>query len=110
MLSGGSTKTARKDEDPELFWAVRGAGHCLEIVSEFLFHDQTNDIWSAQLSWSASTALDAVVNFANDLLTISSSDSAMILGHKTPMHDEISSYGYDFFSSSRGNVKRIFKP
>ena len=41
VLSGGSTKAVSKDEDPELFWAVRGAGHCFELVSEFLF--QTYD-------------------------------------------------------------------
>lgn len=46
VLSDGSTKIASKDEGPESFRAVRGADHCIGVVSEFISytHDQTDDI------------------------------------------------------------------
>lgn len=77
MLSDGSINATCKYKDPELFWAVcgAGAGCSFGVVSEFIFQTphqhQTNDIWSGQLLWPASTALDAVMNIANDLLTTS---------------------------------------
>lgn len=113
MLSDGSIQRADKDENSELFWAVRGAGHCFGVVSEFVFqtYDQNNDIWAGQMLWPASTKLDAVLDFANDLLTKLDPDSAMILGvTMPPFMTEPAVVATVFHNGSQGTAERIFKP
>ena len=86
VLADGSIKTASKDENPDLFWAVRGAGHAFGVVTEFVFktHEQKHEVWAGQMIWPASTKLDAVVDFANGLLAKSDPDSAMVMGVTAP--------------------------
>ena len=86
VLADGSIKIASKDENPDLFWAVCGAGHAFGVVTEFVFktHEQKNEVWAGQMIWPASTKLDAVVDFANDLLAKSDPDSGMVMGVTAP--------------------------
>src|SRR5690606_22348647 len=37
VLANGTVVRARVDENPDLFWAIRGAGSSMGIVSEFVF-------------------------------------------------------------------------
>lgn len=45
VLADGSVVTASKDSHPDLFWAIRGAGHNFGIALEATFrvHPQAND-------------------------------------------------------------------
>lgn len=113
VLGDGSIKTASKDENSDLFWAVRGAGHCFGVVSEFVFetHDQKNHVWAGQMLWAASTKLDAVLDFANDLMTKSDPDSAIILGvTKPPFMAEPAVVATVFHNGSRNTAERVFQP
>jgi alkanesulfonate monooxygenase SsuD/methylene tetrahydromethanopterin reductase-like flavin-dependent oxidoreductase (luciferase family) len=55
VLADGSVVTASADENPDLFWAVRGAGANFGIVTSFVFEvDEIGDLGWAQLVFDAS--------------------------------------------------------
>lgn len=48
VLANGTAVTASKDENPDLFWALQGAGHNFGIVTEFtykIYDARVNDTW-----------------------------------------------------------------
>jgi alkanesulfonate monooxygenase SsuD/methylene tetrahydromethanopterin reductase-like flavin-dependent oxidoreductase (luciferase family) len=54
VLADGSVVTASADENPDLFWAVRGAGANLGIVVSFEFEvDEIGEVGWAQLAFDA---------------------------------------------------------
>ena len=113
VLGDGSIKIASNYENPDLFWAVRGAGHCFGVVSEFVFqtHEQKNDIWAGQMIWPLRTKLDGVLDFANDLLAMSDPDSAIVLGVTAPpFMREPAVVATVFHNGSYVDAERIFKP
>ena len=113
VLADGSIQIANKDQNADLYWAVRGAGHCFGVVSEFVFqtHDQKNEIWGGQMIWPASTKLDGVVEFANDLLTKSDPNSGMVMGVTSPPFlKEPAVVATVFHNGPQEAAERIFKP
>lgn len=113
VLADGSIHVASKEKKPDLFWAVRGAGHCFGVVSEFVFqtHEQKNHIWGGQMIWPASTRLDAVLNFASDLVAQSDPDSGLVVGITSPPFlTEPAVVATVFHNGSLEAAERIFKP
>ena len=86
VLANGSIVRASAETHPDLFWAVRGAGHCFGVISEFVFqtYDQKNAVWAGQLVFPALEKLDGVLAFANELNRTSSGDTGMIIGLSAP--------------------------
>lgn len=59
VLADGSIVRADADENPDLFWAVRGAGANFGIVTSFEFEvDQVGDVGWAQLVFDGTDAAD----------------------------------------------------
>lgn len=59
VLADGSVVRADADENPDLFWAVRGAGANFGIVTSFEFEvDEVGDIGWAQLVFDGTDAAD----------------------------------------------------
>ncbi len=64
VLADGSIVRTDADTRPELFWAVRGAGANVGIVTAFEFEvDEVGDIGWAQLAFDASDAEDFLVGY-----------------------------------------------
>jgi FAD/FMN-containing dehydrogenase len=54
VLADGTVTTASPEENPDLFWAIRGAGANFGIVTSFEFEvDEVGDIGFAQLAFDA---------------------------------------------------------
>ena len=85
VLADGSIKIASGKENPDLFWAVRGAGHSFGVATEFKFqgHDQ-GDIWAGQIVFDPNENLVPIIDFANYLAVVTDGDSAMAMALVTP--------------------------
>ncbi|KAL6234375.1 hypothetical protein BDW75DRAFT_212563 [Aspergillus navahoensis] len=66
VLADGRIVTASATENPDLFWAVRGAGQCFGVALEFTYqaYELAHPIWAGQLIMKLD-ALPAVVDFVN---------------------------------------------
>jgi len=64
VLADGSVVTASDDENPDLFWAVRGAGANFGIVTSFEFEvDEIGQVGFAQLAFDASDTAGFLENW-----------------------------------------------
>ena len=66
ITSNGTELKASANENPDLFWAIRGAGQTVGVVAEFVFqaHPQPNQVWSGTRSYTGEQ-LPAVVQSLN---------------------------------------------
>lgn len=59
VLADGTVTRASESENPDLFWAVRGAGFSFGVVTAFEFQvDEVGDVGFAQLVYDASDTAD----------------------------------------------------
>ncbi|KAF2443250.1 FAD-binding domain-containing protein [Karstenula rhodostoma CBS 690.94] len=113
VLADGRIVTASSDENQDLFWAVRGAGHCFGVAVDFTFqlHPQENPVWSGQMVFPASQALTTVVNFANNLVATTDGASAMVMGiTQPPFMQEPAVVTTVFHDGPEDEAREIFKP
>lgn len=112
VLADGSIKVASASENADLFWAVRGAGHCFGVVAEFTFQtfEQKKAIWAGQLIFPASQKLDQVVAFANNFHESTDGDSGMVLGiTQPPFMQEIGIATTLFHNGNEAEAEVVFK-
>lgn len=69
VLANGEITKASKQENPDLFWAVRGAGHNFGVVTEFVFQAfEQGDMFAGILPFPpAPPIVEKVVAVVNDL-------------------------------------------
>lgn len=85
VLADGRIVVTSEAENPDLFWAVRGAGACFGVATSFVFqgYEQKNAVWGG-LTVFAPDKLPDIVNFANQVLEVSKGESAMVFGFGAP--------------------------
>ncbi|MCJ1462361.1 hypothetical protein MMC07_000961 [Pseudocyphellaria aurata] len=113
VLADGSIQTVSQDENPDLFWAARGAGQSFGVTAEFTFqaYEQRNPIWAGQMFFSASRSLETVINFANQLVEKSDGDSEILVTIAAPPFVEGPALVVTaFHNGPEVDAKNIFKP
>jgi hypothetical protein len=78
---------ASKTENPDLFWAIRGAGHSFGVAVEFKFqaYDQSNAVFAGQMLFPAfEKNLEAVVDFGNAFAERNDPDAGLVIGLVSP--------------------------
>ncbi|KAM6513671.1 hypothetical protein FALCPG4_016046 [Fusarium falciforme] len=76
VLADGSITSASESENPDLFWAIRGAGQNFGCVTEFTYrvHEQKHDLFAGLVAISMD-ALPQVVDFLNSLHDLNDPDA-----------------------------------
>ncbi|KAK1691064.1 hypothetical protein BDP55DRAFT_724625 [Colletotrichum godetiae] len=70
VLPDGKLVTASDDENPDLFWALRGAGHNFGIVTEWQYrvYNVKNTKWSYQIFIYLGDKLEEVLSLTNEMM------------------------------------------
>ena len=111
VLADGSIVTASNYENPDLYWAIRGAGPCFGIATSIVFQGFVQGpVWSGELSFPPS-ALRALVEFANHVLEVSKGESSMVIiqGLK-PGSTEPLIVAQVFYDGTESEAKKFFGP
>ncbi|KAK2732728.1 hypothetical protein FQN57_002482 [Myotisia sp. PD_48] len=69
VLADGRIVTASNDEETDLFWAIRGAGHNFGVAYDFTYrgYEQENEVFAGNLVFPPEK-LEAVIEFLNSTL------------------------------------------
>jgi hypothetical protein len=81
VLADGNIVKASRTENPDLFWAARGAGACFGVVTSFVYraHEQKNPVWAGLLAFRRS-ALPKIIEYANELMKDTTGRHGLLLG------------------------------
>ncbi|KAL1611741.1 hypothetical protein SLS59_000460 [Nothophoma quercina] len=85
VLASGSVVTASKDQNPDLFWAIRGAGQNFGVVTSFTFqgYPQPNPVFAGPLVFPP-TALPQIVSFMNKFHSTNDGNQALLVAFSSP--------------------------
>ena len=83
VLASGEIVKANDKENPDLFWALRGAGQNFGVVTEFVLQafDQANEVWAGMLMYPATPEnIVKVTEAVNAAYTADSNGRARVNG------------------------------
>ena len=85
VLADGTIVTASETNNPDLFWAARGAGACFGVATSFTYkaYDQKNPVWAGTLVFPP-TAIAGVVEFANQQIEMTTGKDTVVIGFGAP--------------------------
>jgi hypothetical protein len=81
-LANGEVKKASASENPDLFWAIRGAGQNFGVITEFVFqaYDQ-GEVWAGMLIFPPTPeVIKKVVDATNDIYTADANGKSKVAG------------------------------
>jgi hypothetical protein len=84
VLASGELVTASKDTNPDLFWAVRGAGQNFGVVTSFTFTAYPQSTVYAGTLVFLPEKLPEIVAFANKFHKTNNGDQALLWGFSCP--------------------------
>ena len=83
VLADGRFVTANEQENPDLFWALRGGGGNFGVVTSFLYRAHAvKDVYAGPIFWDIKDA-KAVMSFYRDFIRIAPEKLCPFLGLKT---------------------------
>lgn len=85
VLADGSITTASEKNEPDLFWAARGAGAGLGVATSFLYqaHEQKGPVWGGLLIFSPSQ-LGPVIEAGNDFINLNEEKGSLVVSIVSP--------------------------
>ncbi len=95
VLADGSFVTASKDENPDLFWALRGGGGNFGVVTSFLFQAHpVKMVYAGPIFWDAKDAV-AIMRAYREFLPNAPEELGSFVGLKTvPSMDPFPAEGW----------------
>lgn len=111
VLADGSLVTASAAENPDLYWAIRGAGPCFGIATSLVFQGYNQgSVWNGELVYPLS-ALPAVVEFMNHLLAVSKGESsALFMIGMLPGMTDPALVVQVYYDGTESQAKEFFAP
>jgi FAD binding domain len=84
ILADGTIVRVSDNEQPDLFWAIRGCGSSFAVCTEFVFqaYDQQNQVWGGLMAFSPDK-IEGVVGFGNKFHQVAT-DQAFVIGVANP--------------------------
>lgn len=85
VLASGEQVIASETSNPDLFWAIRGAGQNFGVTTAFTFqgHEQKNPVFAGPLVFLPEK-IPQIVEFANKFHETNDGDQALIWGFSAP--------------------------
>lgn len=110
VLADGSITTASQSENPDLFWAIRGAGQDFGVITRFIFraHPQKNDVFAGMI-YLDPDKLAQLVGYVNDLDSKLDEDQGLFFGF-TNSHGQTTIVVILFFNGPRTQAEKMFEP
>lgn len=111
VLADGSIVSVSKESDPDLFWAVRGAGQCFGVATEFRFRAFEQGLVFGGMVAFTPDKIDKVVNFANRFHEVNDGDQGMTFGFATaPGTTMFVVLAAIFYNGQEDQAREFFKP
>ncbi|UKZ81241.1 hypothetical protein TrVFT333_009013 [Trichoderma virens FT-333] len=85
VIADGSLLTASENENTDLFWAIRGAGHNFGVTVEFTLqgHDQTNEVYAGGVVFTPDKLI-AIIDTLNAKMKSPDPKAGIILVFASP--------------------------
>lgn len=111
LADGRIVRTSETDE-PDLFWAIRGAGQSFGIVTEFTYKAyEQGPVFGGVLIFPGIDKLKGVVDFANYLHDNNDGRQAIIWGFSAPPpHSAPATLASLFYNGPEKEAREYFKP
>lgn len=115
VLASGRIVTCSAISEPDLFWALRGAGHAFGVVTKFVFRaiPQPDPVYGGMVVFPPlPTVVTHLVNFANHIAATSDGRAGMMLGFTTPAQSpgKRAVFGVCFFNGPAAEGETLFAP
>ncbi|CAD6439888.1 4cea01ae-853c-4aa6-89f7-956b08009338 [Sclerotinia trifoliorum] len=112
VLASGEIISVSERQNPELFWAIRGAGAAFGVVTEFVFraYKQENLVWAGMLAFPPDK-LSSILECANHVIEVSKGEATIMVGFTTPQPDlPPCILTVVFYNGPEQSAKALFEP